>query len=476
MDGDEEEHDFTVKPPPMDAISAQLYRHRKRGQKFYDLAESSLVQKLKSAEFLRLDVAAFFFYLSSVSFRCCSRWTDAAASLVRCAEIHLKAKMSQEAAVLYSEASEVVNKTDREEGKRSAKKAIAIYCDMGRFDIAGRMERKLAKAEFHMGHWEEAAQHYRKSANFLAGEMMLDQSDACIEKSAECYINMHELADAARMYIILAEGCKESNLRRFNARSKIFMALLCHIGIPMTLNEIVLPPVVDWRGDPRERDKDEIEEDTKKLTLEEWNRSTDEKYDNVLKLMSEYEAIDFMWASAKDQVFLKNIITARRAYDKHELADHLYHWNMVRPLDRVQLRLLRVLVDEVQHELDRRTSEYRLEALRLEKRKIKIEKLKKKKEIMRDMGIKGNAVVDDEEVEKEALRKQALDDAIKEHEERDVAIHGLEQDDDPDLMEEKADEDSEAEDSDEEGGMPAKKEETPKKERRRRGKKAQDRK
>ena len=459
-----------AKPPPMDAISAQLYRHRKRGQKYSRLAEEALVMRFKAAQFLRLDIAAFYFYLSSVSFRCCSRWQDAGHSLIRCAEVHLKAKMSQEAAVLYTESSEILMKVDRQEAKRSAKKAVAIYCDMGRFDVAGRMERTMANNEFHMGHWEEAAQHYRKSANFLAGEMLLDQSDSCINKAAECYINMHELDDAKRMFVMMAEGSKESNLRRFNARSKIFVALLCQMGIPMVCIPVVLPPAVDYRRKVRKRDKEEMEEETKKASLVEWHRVTDEKYDAILKQMKEYTEIDYMWQNAKEQLFLQHIIKARRAYDKHNLADYLYHWNMVRPLDRIQIRLIRVLVDEVQVELDRRTDEYRLDTLQKEKRKIKIAKMKRQKEIMKEMGIKGQAQVDDEDIEKEALEQQKLTDLIKEHEEKDVDIHGLDEGDDPSLMEEKADEDSDAESSDEDGAKVQV--EAPKKERKTRRQKA----
>ena len=109
-----------------------------------------------------------------------------------------------------------------------------------------------------------------------------------------------------------------------------------------------------------------------------------------------------------------------------------------------------------------------------EKRRIKIEKLKKQKEIMKEMGIKGIAVVDDEEVEAEALRKQKLDDAIKEHEEVDIQIHGLDENDDASLMEEKAAEDSQEESEDEDNAKAAPVEE--KKVRKTRKKKAQDRK
>jgi hypothetical protein len=372
--------------------------------------------------------------------------------------------MAQEAAVLYYEAAEILMKTDKTVAKVCIKKSVAIYCDMGKFDVAGRLERRMAHTEFHMGHWEDAAAHYRKSANFLAGEMLLDQSDLCIDKAAECYINMHELAKASKMFVMMAEGCKESNLRRFNAKSKLFMSILCELAITMEFEAVTLSQALDWKGDPRVRDKEEEEEEMKKATLVEFQRVEKIKYDEILSKVKNYEEIDYMWANCKEQLFIKNIIRFRLTYDKHEFADHLYHWNMVRPFDRIQLRLIRVVMDELQGELDRRTEEYRLDNLRKEKQRVKREKIEKQKKIMKEMGIKGHAVVDDEEIEMEAKKRQAHEDAIKAHAEKDVAIHGLEDGDDH-ALDDEAGNDEEEEDE----GKPQQVEVDEPKERKRRG-------
>ena len=173
-------------PKPMDAVSAALHGHRKRAKRLAKLAEDEMHSRAGTIEFLKIENAAFYFYLSAISFKCCARWRDAGSSLIRCAEVHQANKFFVEAAILYCEAADVLNKVDKAVATRSTKRAISIYCDMGRFDIAGRLERSLAVIEFQLGHWEEALAHYKKASNFLWGEMLLDSADASLQKVAEC--------------------------------------------------------------------------------------------------------------------------------------------------------------------------------------------------------------------------------------------------------------------------------------------------
>jgi hypothetical protein len=56
-------------------------------------------------------------------------------------------------------------------------------------------------------HWEDAAISFRKASNYLAGDQLPDQSDYCLEKCAECYIEMGELEMAASLYVLIAQGC-----------------------------------------------------------------------------------------------------------------------------------------------------------------------------------------------------------------------------------------------------------------------------
>ena len=92
----------------------------------------------------------------------------------------------------------------------------------------------LGFMHFYVKHYEDAAVHFRKAANFLAGDNLLDQSDFCVEKNAECLIHIGEYEEASKQYELIARSCVCSNLRRFNARDYLLKALICYFGVPET--------------------------------------------------------------------------------------------------------------------------------------------------------------------------------------------------------------------------------------------------
>ena len=128
----------------MDAVTRRLYDNKKLGQKLFKRGVEALDRKFKLAEFLVFDNAANYFYRSSISYRVSSQRFLAALRLVKCAEMHKKANMINECAVLYTEAAETMMKADIVEAMKLYRMSITIYCDIGRFDIAGRIERLLA--------------------------------------------------------------------------------------------------------------------------------------------------------------------------------------------------------------------------------------------------------------------------------------------------------------------------------------------
>jgi hypothetical protein len=128
----------------MDAVTRRLYENKKLGKKLFQRGQDALNRKFKLVEFLVFDDAANYFYRSSISYRVSSQWYLAAISLVKCAEMHKKSGMLNECAVLYTEAAETMMKADIVEAMKLYRLSISIYCDIGRFDIAGRLERLLA--------------------------------------------------------------------------------------------------------------------------------------------------------------------------------------------------------------------------------------------------------------------------------------------------------------------------------------------
>lgn len=75
---------------------------------------------------------------------------------VHAAELYEKLKVKPVAACLYIEAGETISYIDKADAIKAYRKACALYCDISRFDIAGRIERKIGDMCYNSKHWEEA--------------------------------------------------------------------------------------------------------------------------------------------------------------------------------------------------------------------------------------------------------------------------------------------------------------------------------
>jgi tetratricopeptide (TPR) repeat protein len=332
--------------------------HKKRAKKLMAKAEKSLHAKLiMNGFFLKFETAAFQYYQAALSFRACSIWRDAGYCLVRCATMHhFRLRNIFEAALLYSEAAEVYEKIDKGESMKNYKLAISLYCDLGRFDIAGKIQKKIAISHLRLKHYEEAAEGFRKASDFLSNQT--DQSDYCLEKAAECLIELNEYQAASELYTIIAESYAQSNLKYFNCRDKLFRSIMCLFAEPM------VPEDVDEDGDNNAVD----------------DGGSEQKYANIKAVVAAHEHVDILWRCSKEVKFINNIIDCREEYNQHEFADHLYYYHTAKSLQRLDLKMLSVVADEIQDELDRRREKIRLdrlEATRYERRKARLAKKRK---------------------------------------------------------------------------------------------------
>ncbi len=103
---------------------------------------------------------------------------------------------------------------------------------------------------------------------------------------------------------------------------------------------------------------------------------------------------------SKEVLFLQNIIKARKEWNKHDFADHLYYWNNVKPIDRMSLLMFKEVYQEFINEFERReirTKRLDAQKLRRERRK---EKLKEAKKLMQEMGLTGPVEIEEDEEDK----------------------------------------------------------------------------
>lgn len=333
------------------------------------------------------DSAAYKLYLDSLELRINGEWKNAGDKLVRCAEKYSALRMYLECACVYCEAAECYLKVDKNEAQCNWASAVKVFCDLNRFDAAGRIEKRIAEIHFRFQHWEDAALHYRKAANFMLSEPEL--SDYCFEQSADALIRNNDSNQSHLIYENIALSCASTNLRFFEADSKLFMAILCLIGIP------VLPPVEEKTKSSRRRTNkhsnaapgseaegsrpttpstphdpssslhgaasahqaepshDYASVHSKVDAQAALNHQFRVKYDEIIQKLTDYDSFTTTWRTSKYKLFLQNIIRYRLEEDYHHLMDHLYFWNNIRPLNDLAMKLLKVMADETKQLLER---------------------------------------------------------------------------------------------------------------------------
>ena len=341
---------------------------------------------------MRYDEAIYFYLRASIAYKACSKWRYAADVLVKLGEVYAKLKNAAETAAIFTDAAETYAKVDKNESIMCYRRAIAYYCDLGRFDVAGRMERKIAYTHFISKHWHEAAVHYKNAGNFLSGEMLLDQSDFCFEKCVQCYIMVNKLEEARTMLEMIAASCVQTNLRRFHARDYLMRATFCALGREMEIPDVVPDPLAG---------KVMIFND--KPIMDAINAGSQAKYGVVLELMDQYDKIDFMWKNSKEKRFIKNLINLRLNWDEHTFADHLYYYNHVRPLDLRTLRCLKTISEELSDEVARREQRLQREVCFKERIARRSAKKEAQKKLNYEMGIAGPVVIEEDDEDKRLL-------------------------------------------------------------------------
>lgn len=211
--------------------------------------QAILLQKKKEALAVLYtgDSVAFHHYLDSVKLKIQGQWREAGDKLIKSAELYYNIKMYLEAASIYYEAADCYLKVDKNEAIVSFRKSVKAYCDVGRFDIAGRIERRIAFIHYRILHWDDAYNHFRKASDFFSGDRDLDQSDLCLEKAAECAVYMNNYNDAQLIFEMIAKSCVNTNLRRFQACKKLLKGIFCMFSKYVPIED-ELPIMVGGKG------------------------------------------------------------------------------------------------------------------------------------------------------------------------------------------------------------------------------------
>lgn len=326
---------------------------RRRAKHLFKMGMLALDKRImREAPFLKYDEGLMYLNRSALVYLTCSRWREAADALLECARIHLKfLKEEKEAAIFLTQAAEATSKIDKNESIKHLKSAIKIYCDLGDFVKAGALQSEVADVQYELKNFEEAAIAFRRAADFFSS--IPDRSDFCLFMAANSFCEIKEYRVASDIFMLVAEGCVQSNLRKFNSRGMLLNSILCKFETSATEDDI---------GHAK-------------------------KYDALLQQCGSYEKIDFSWRGSKESLFVRNIIRSRLAYNIHDFADHIYHWNNIKPLSRYNILILRDVWSEIQAELDAREAAKLKARMEIEKRERRAARRKLKRQRKEENGL-----------------------------------------------------------------------------------------
>ena len=107
--------------------------------------------------------------------------------------------------------------------------AIAIYCDMGRFSNAAKLEKEIAEMYENDNQPDKSMQHYQQAANYFQGEDSVAAENQCLLKVAHFSALNEKYDDAIAIYEKVAQACLEKNVLKYSAKGHLFCAGILHL-------------------------------------------------------------------------------------------------------------------------------------------------------------------------------------------------------------------------------------------------------
>mmetsp|Transcript_6988 Transcript_6988/g.10377 ORF Transcript_6988/g.10377 Transcript_6988/m.10377 type:complete len:275 (-) Transcript_6988:410-1234(-) len=185
--------------------------------------------------------------------------------------------------------------------------------------------------------------------------MLLDQSDLCFERAAECLVRLTEFEEARSLFEKLATSCVGSNLRRFNAKLFLLKAILCAMAekIDITVEDCKAKMEEKQKNTSKHSTQFKDPDDDESVDVIDYRTNSQRKYDAIYNLCEDdYIRMDLLWKGSVERKFIKNLLAAREKCDHHDFIDHVYYFQSIRPVEQILIQLLKVPFEEIPHEME----------------------------------------------------------------------------------------------------------------------------
>ena len=174
-------------------------------------------------------------------FKMAKKWSEAGRAFCEAADLHWKAGNKHDAATGYCDAGTCFKKTDPNEAVNCISKAIEIYTDMGRFNIAAKHHMTVAEIyETELVDIEKAITHYEQAADYYKGEESNTSANRCLLTVARYAAQLEKYQKAIDIYEEVGAVSVESPLLKYSAKEHFFRAALCHMCVDLLNSQIAI--------------------------------------------------------------------------------------------------------------------------------------------------------------------------------------------------------------------------------------------
>lgn len=182
----------------------------------------------------KVDEAIELYVRAGNMFKMAKRWSEAGNAFCEAAELHWKSGNKHDSATGYVDAGVCFKKSDPKEAVNCLQKAIEIYTDMGRFNIAAKHHMTVAEIyESEIVDIEKAITHYEQAADYYKGEESRTSAHRCMLNVARYAAQLEKYQKAIQIYEEVAGDCIESSLLKYSAKEHYFRAALCHLCVDL---------------------------------------------------------------------------------------------------------------------------------------------------------------------------------------------------------------------------------------------------
>lgn len=163
-------------------------------------------------------------------FKMAQCWPQAAQAFEEAGKIELSRDSRHDAASHFIDAANCYKKCEEENAVRCFLKAINIYVEMGKFNMAAKCHCLIADIyENKTSATEKSIEHLEKAADYYNAEDNISLANKCLLKIAQYSAQEKHYEKALKIYENIAFTSLNSSLLKYSAKEYMFRASLCHL-------------------------------------------------------------------------------------------------------------------------------------------------------------------------------------------------------------------------------------------------------